>query len=132
MSESENRIPGSSEMEELKEQLDAMRSQVTALLLALVVVSGTLSVYLFVQARHARNDLLTFRPVATQVNNQARREEPILRGFLTKLNEYGRTHADFMPILSKYKFQFPTSAATATTSVPPANPAPNPAAPAKK
>jgi len=135
MIEPENPSPEASDLGELKEQCAALRSQTTALLLALVVLSGTLSAYLFVQARRARVDLEAFRPQANQVAEAIKREDPAIRDFFAKLNEFGRTHPDFQPVLSKYKIQTPAAPATATTSAPPAAPAPKstaPAAPPKK
>ena len=102
MSEPENQSPDASELEELKEQCAALRSQMTALLLALVVVSGTLSAYLFVQAHRARNDLKEFKPQATPIIEASTRDEPIIRYFAARLADYGRTHPDFVPILKKY------------------------------
>ena len=130
MIEPENQNPEASELGELKEQCAALRSQTTALLLALVVLSGTFSAFLFVQARRARGDLVAFRPQANQIAEASKREEPAIRDFFAKLNEFGRTHPDFLPVLNKYKIQTPAAPATATTAIPSIAPAPKPAAPA--
>ena len=51
---------------ELMDQVVALRHQVFTLLLALVVVSGTLTVYLYRQASLAGKDLAAVKPQATQ------------------------------------------------------------------
>ena len=132
MIEPENRSQNNSELVELKEQFAALRSQATVLLLAIIVLASAFNVYLYLQTRLVRRDVEGIRPQATQAMELAKREDPTIKDFLTKLTEYGRMHPDFMPILNKYIKQLPAASASATTSAPPAATTPKSAAPAKQ
>jgi hypothetical protein len=102
MNESE---PNLSVQTDLMEQVVALRHQVFTLLLALVVVSGTVTAYLFIQDHRASNDLATVKPQAPQLKlfmDTFRRDEPNMTAFVNQLRAYGVTHADFQPILKKY------------------------------
>ena len=87
---------------ELMDQIVALRHQVFTLLLALVVVSGTLTVYLYRQASVARKDLAAVKPQATQLIEAFKRDHPTMDSFVKQLTAYGVTHPDFQPILRKY------------------------------
>ena len=114
MNEPETTTPVRPDVEELKETCAALRHQATTLLLALIVVSGTLTVHLGLQARRTGRDLEVIRPQAIQMMEYSKREEPQIADFVVKLTEFGRTHPDFQPILSRFKIQItpPPGAAT--------------------
>jgi hypothetical protein len=116
MNESET---NSSVQTELMDQVVALRHQVFTLLLALVVVSGTLTVYLYRQASLARKDMAAIKPQATQMIEAFKRDQQSMEGFVKQLTAYGVTHPDFQPILKKYGI------------VPQAQPAAIPVAPKK-
>jgi phospholipase/lecithinase/hemolysin len=117
--------------DDVKQQCAALQRQVTTLLLALVIVSGTLTVFLYIQARHARADLAAVKQPAAQIIQAFNRQDKSnIDSFVIRLAEYGRTHPDFVPILNKYKIAVP--AVPVTTSAPPATVAPKPAAAPKK
>jgi len=84
---------------QLSEQVAALQRQVSTLLLALIVVSGTLTVYLFRQASVVGKDI---QAIKIQVIEPFRQRQPALENFLNQLVAYGQTHADFRPILQKY------------------------------
>lgn len=111
--------------EELRETCASLQRQVTWLLLALLIVSGTLTVFLWRQARIARKDLDSNKRLASIVFQAYQRDKPKLDGILEKVAEYGRSHPDFAPILEKYKINPTNTPATSTT-------APASTAPAKK
>ena len=116
------------ETEDLKQQCSGLQRQMTTLLLALVIVSGTLTVFLWRQVRYARRDLQAMKPPASQIIQDFKQNKAAMDAFIAKVAEFGRTHSDFTPIMTKY--QIPTS-----TGVPPATAiAPKPAttAPPKK
>ena len=106
-------VPG-----DLLDQVVALRQQVFTLLLALVVVSGTLTVFLYRQASLAGKDLKAIKPQATAMIDQFRREQPSMENFVKQLTAYGVTHPDFQPILKKYGIV--PSAQSAPTPVVPA------------
>ena len=56
---------------ELTDEIVALRHQIFTLLLALIVVSGTLTVYLYRQARVLGNDIEAIKPQARQIIQQA-------------------------------------------------------------
>ena len=67
---------------QLSEQVAALQRQVSTLLLALIVVSGTLTVYLFRQASVAGKDIQTLK---TQVIEPFRQRQPAMENFLNQL-----------------------------------------------
>jgi len=107
----------------------ALQRQLNLMLLALVVLSGTLTVYLLRQVTYAKKDLNAIKGPATQLIQAFNRDKPGMDAFLTKLGEYGRTHPDFVPLLNQYQIPVAATPAPATSAPPAAKPA---AAPATK
>jgi len=99
MNESETNPPVQTE---LMDQIVALRHQVFTLLLALVVVSGTLTVVLYRQARLTGKDIELIKPQATQIIEAFKRDRQGMENFVKQLTIYGSTHPDFQPILRKY------------------------------
>ncbi|MGA2788974.1 MAG: hypothetical protein ABSF60_15750 [Verrucomicrobiota bacterium] len=99
MNESETNLPAQTEV---MDQLVALRHQVFTLLLALVVVSGTLTVVLYRQARLTGKDIDIIKPQATQIIEAFKRDRTGMEAFVKQLTAYGNTHPDFQPILRKY------------------------------
>jgi hypothetical protein len=118
MSDLENRNVNMGDSAELRQQCASLQRQVTTLLLAVFVLSGTVTVFLWRQARYARKDLEVLKPPAAQIIQSFKQEKPIMDDFVAKLAEFGKTHPDFMPIVNKYKIQPVT--APGITSTPPA------------
>jgi hypothetical protein len=87
---------------ELVDQIVALRHQVFSLLLALVVVSGTLTVVLYRQARLTGKDIDMIKPQASQIIEAFKRDRQGMEAFVKQLTVYGTTHPDFQPILKKY------------------------------
>jgi len=83
--------PASSEIADL-------RNQVYILLVALFVISGTVTVYMFDQARTVRKELSS----AQQVITAYKQNEKTIQDFVNNLGVYGQTHPDFAQILGKY------------------------------
>jgi hypothetical protein len=118
MNETETNSTPQSASAELMDQIVTLRQQVFILLLALVIVSGTLTIYLYRQADLAGKDLKGIKPQASQMIDAFKREQPAMEAFVKQLTAYGVTHPDFQPILKKYGIE------------PKAQPAPTPVAPA--
>jgi hypothetical protein len=114
MNESETNTPMQTE---LLDQLVDLRHQVFTLLLALVVVSGTLTVVLYRQARLTGKDIDIIKPQATQIIAAFKRDQPSMENFVKQLTAYGVTHPDFQPILKKYGI-VPQAQPAATPVVP--------------
>jgi hypothetical protein len=94
---------------ELSDQIDALRRQTFTLLLALIVVSGTLTVYLYRQASVARGDIKAVKPQAAALIQAYNQNLPLIQSFVKEIVAYGVTHPDFQPILKKYQLQMPSA-----------------------
>jgi hypothetical protein len=108
MNESET---GSPAPVELTDQIAALRRQMTTLLLALIVVSGTLTVYLWYQSRITGKEVAVIRPQAVQVMKVFNQTSPVVEKLLPQLVAYGQAHSDFQPILKKYGISLTNSVA---------------------
>src|SRR5450755_3305033 len=86
------------ETNDLNNQVAALQRQVFVLLLALVIVSGTLTVYLYRQASVLGKDI---SQVKLAINN-AKQIQPVIISVANQLAVYGRTHPDILPLLVKY------------------------------
>ena len=109
MNQSETNLPVQTE---LMDQIVALRHQVFTLLLVLVVVSGTLTVVLYRQAKLTGRDIAIIKPQATQIIAAFKRDLPLMENFVKQLTAYGVTHPDFQPILKKYGIVATQPAAT--------------------
>ena len=87
---------------ELSDQIAALRKQTFTLLLALIIVSGTLTVFLYRQASLTRRDIASIKPQATQLIQAYSQNGPNIMNFVKQLQAFGTTHPDFQPILKKY------------------------------
>jgi hypothetical protein len=99
MNESETNLPAQTE---LTDQIVALRHQVFTLLLALVVISGTLTVVLYRQSRLTGRDIDAIKPQATKIIQAFAQRRASMENFVKQLTDYGSTHPDFQPILLKY------------------------------
>ena len=79
-------------------EIAALKNQVFTLLMALIVVSGTLTIFLYRQSSLAGSDLAQ----AKQLNVVVTQNENALMNFINSLVAYGEKHPDFLPILKKY------------------------------
>ncbi len=75
----------------LKEKLALLERQLLSLLLALIVVSGTLTGYLYRQASLLHKDI----EANQQVINAMADNRKVLSEFLNQLGAFGQTHPDF-------------------------------------
>ncbi len=88
--------------DDLAAQVVCLRRQITLLLLALTVVSGTLTTYLFYQSRTMGKDIAAFEPQARAVVQNYQQNLPQIQKFIQELVTYGKSHPDFQPVLKKY------------------------------
>jgi len=98
--------------EDLSTQVAALRRQVLTLLLALIVVSGTLTVFLYRQSSILGYDIAGIKPQAVQVITTFNQNRAGMEVFMQQLSAYAVAHPEFQPVLKKYGW------------VPPATPAP--------
>jgi len=92
----------SSSPSEIPAQIAALRRQTFTLLLALIIVSGTLTVFLYRQASLTRRDIAAIKPQATQIIQAFSQNGPNIQNFVSQLAAFGVAHPDFRPVLLKY------------------------------
>jgi hypothetical protein len=97
---------------DLKDQVVALQHQVFTLLLALIVVSGTLTVYLCWESNLVGKEIAGIKPQATQTIRVFNQTHPGLDNFVKQLVAYGQTHPEFRPILQKYSINVTPPGAT--------------------
>ena len=94
--------PEQSELKDLQAQCDYLQQLVSSLLLVLIVVSGTLSIYLLRQWRFVKTEADALAPQAAQLIMEHTNNYAMTQDFVKKVAEYGRTHPDFARISAKY------------------------------
>ena len=98
----------------------ALQSQVATLLVLLLIVSGTMTIYLFRQVSHVRKDLEATRPRAQQmIDEYNQRTAPAIQRFTAELGKYAETHPDVLPILARYGLVRQNEASTGVMPAPP-------------
>ena len=115
----DNRTPIQPNTNDLQAQCDALRHLIVSILILVIVISGTLGIYLLRQWQSSRKDLAAIRPQAAQMIAEYQKvSAPLMTDFVKKVTEYGRTHPDFAPILAKYGLKpgGPTGAVPTTTT----------------
>jgi len=103
---------------DLTEEISGLQRQIFALLLALVVLSGTLVVYLFYQSHVTSKDIAVVRAQAKPVMDWVAQNQGGVEKFKAELVNYSKTHPEFVPVLQKYGYVPPTTKPT-TTALPP-------------
>jgi len=79
------------------DEIAALRNQVFILLVALIVVSGTLTVFLYRQVSITNKDIAQDQRLALNLSTN----EMVLRTVVGRLQNYGEKHPDYLPILKK-------------------------------
>jgi hypothetical protein len=88
---------------ELSDQIAALRRQTFTLLLALIIVSGTLAAYFCYQSRIMSQNIESTKPQAMQIVQNYNQTVPIIQSIIKQLVAYGQTHPDFQQqVLKKY------------------------------
>jgi len=116
------KTPVQADANDLRAQYDQLRHLIASVLILVIVISGTLGIYLLRQWQSSRKDLAAIRPQAAQMFNEYQKSGPLMSDFVKKIADYGRTHPDFAPVLTKYgiKPAGPTNTPPAALSSPPA------------
>jgi hypothetical protein len=114
--------PPANELKDLQARCDQLQQLVFSLLLILIVVSGTLSVFLRRQWHSTQADLNAMQVAAAPLLAEYTNNHPGVEDFVRKLAEYGRTHPDFAPIMARYRLETylgtPAGGASLTNSLP--------------
>lgn len=83
--------------EEKNDEIASLKNQMFFLLVALVVVSGTVTVTLYRQVSLANKDITQNERLVSQISTN----EVVFRSILNRLISYGEKHPDYMPVLRK-------------------------------
>lgn len=115
------------------DQIAGLQQQIQTLMIALLVTSGVMFVFIFQQMRYAIRD----RDELAQAAQPVLQEKVVIDQFLTRACDFGKAHPDFMPILNKYQIpqavaagligNRPSPAPAPVITAPAAAPAPSPA-----
>lgn len=114
------RPPSSPVSTDLGAAYDSLHSLLVGVLLVSIVVSGTLCVFLLRQATYAKLDLNMVSAGYTNAAAQYERTKSIIDETVKKLQDFGRTNSDFVPILAKYNLLPGTNSAPPQTGRTPA------------
>ena len=118
--ENENENPPAvpADLSELQEQCTWLRKQILTILVLVIVVSGALNVFLLRQWRYVNTDNKALKQQAEPLINEYQKViGPRLDEFVNRIEEYGKTHPDFKPIMTKYGL--PRTPAPSSTATPP-------------
>lgn len=110
-----NETPVSNESADLKETCASLRHQFNSVLILLLVVSSTLTIFFLRQVTLARKDRDMIRPGIVEYHQNG---VPALNEFTDKLREYAKTHPDVVPILIKYGIVQKATNAPAPAAIP--------------
>lgn len=103
-------------------EIAALKNQLFVQLIALIVISGTITAYLYRQSSVASKELQAIKPQADQLINAFGQNQAAVVQFVNEAVAYGEKHPDFKQLLLK----------NGIVAAPAAAPAVAPAAPAKK
>lgn len=92
----------SSQPADLQSQLESLRRLTSSLLLLVLLVSLTLTIFLARQWRFTKSEIDLMGPQASQIIAESGKSLPAMQEFVKRLNEYAKTHPDFGPIANKY------------------------------
>ena len=113
---------------DLQMEVDSLRHFVLSVLILLIVISGTLNVYLLYQFKSVGKDLNSVRPLVENLRNSYYRGDgPAIERFVKDCMEYGKTHPEFGPYLDKYGLRPPPGAPSPVigpAAAPPGTPPP--------
>ena len=83
-------------------EISALQRQVFSLLIALLIVSGTVTTYLYRQASLTGKDVEAIKPQAQRIIGVFNQNQKLMVSFVNQLVAYSQAHPDFRPILLKY------------------------------
>ena len=102
---------------DLSARVESLHNLVVSVLILGIVISGTLNIFLLRQWRFSKADLANIGPRAAQViSDYQKGDGPKMDEFIKKITDFGRTHPDFVPVLTKYGIKPASAPATSTTS----------------
>lgn len=116
----------------VQQQVESLRQLIVSVLILIVVISGTLNIYLWRQVKYTRADLASYRDQANNaIADYQRVSAPLMREFVGRLTEFsksGKGDEALIGIMRKYGLIAPNTNAPVvapTTGAAPAAPAPS-------
>jgi hypothetical protein len=88
--------------DDLSDPVASLRRQITFLILALIVIGATLTVYMWYQSRLTGRAIGALQPQAIQMTKVFEQNRPNMEKLVRQLIVYGQSHPEFQPILKKY------------------------------
>ena len=92
---------------ELEAHYHDLRTLLTATLVALLVFSIGVNLFLAKEQRMVRQKLSESRPMVHSLAMQFRQKEPNMKAFISALQTYAYSNPDFQPLLERYKIAMP-------------------------
>lgn len=108
-------VPAPAGVEDMSAQLASLTSMFNSILILVLVLAGVVDLFIVRQVKNTRAELTNYRLFVAQAQTQAQHNAPAIDEFARKLVDYGRTHADFAPIMTKYGLKAPASTNAAPT-----------------
>ena len=103
-------------IEDLQRQYENLQNLFHAALVALIILSLGISLFILKQMRTLRAQLIEQRPAVSRLMaDYQKTSEPLIRKFTSAIDRFAVTNRDFQPILEKYR---PVLRDYLTTSVP--------------
>jgi len=86
----------------LQQQIDTLRQLLNTVLILVVVVSGTLTIFLLRQYKGLHQEVENMRMQVGEAEARNEQMRPKMDDFEKRISEFARTHPDFAQILVKY------------------------------
>ena len=125
MDDLETKVTADAAAPNLAMQCAALQRQITTLLVALIVLSGSFAIFVGWQVHLNRQQL----EVVKQQVDQIMQQRAGLNNFIARLSDFARTHPDFIPVLAKYGVAPTNAVAPVATPQPAALPKTAPSKP---
>ena len=90
-------------LQELEQKFQDLRTLFTAGLVALLVLSCSLNLFLAKQMRQVRTKVTESRPIVARVQAEFQRKEPRMKDFINALQSYSASNRDFQPVIDRYR-----------------------------
>ena len=94
-------------VQELEQQCQDLRTLLHATLVALVVLTLGVTLFLAKQMRTIRYEVTETRRLLHRVDQEFKTKEPRMKAFVSLLQAYTQTNHDFQPILNRYRGAVP-------------------------
>jgi len=121
-------VPGA--VEDLQRRYESLQNLFHAALVALIILSLGVSLFILKQMRLLRAQLVEQRPAVSRlIADYQKNSEPLIRKFTSEMDRFAVSNRDFQPILEKYRPvlrdyltspvpQLPSATAPASTQAP--------------